>query len=343
MKDKKLLRKIIEGALLAAGQPLAIKRLQELFVVTEDDEEDHGLPSKEDLQAVLEDIQADCRDRGYELLEVGTGWRFQVIADTARWVNRLWDEKPQKYSRSLLETLSLIAYRQPVTRGDIEGIRGVAVSSYIIKTLTEREWVKVVGHRDVPGRPALYATTRLFLDYFNLTSLDQLPSLREIADLESINPELSFDDGMEIPPTKDLSVDPDGDREAVEELALAEDAERSGNSESGDLDVEAQDDLDAELDTDDSEDDDQNEDLQDEDGMGSDEPALLEPNVDDEHAEDFEGVISEQRNDGEDNDSEGEAVELHQDEQNEELDQDESGHDGMPNDELTALEKSDDE
>jgi len=343
MKDKKLLRKIIEGALLAAGQPLTIKRLQELFVVSDDDEEDHGLPSKEDLQAVLEDIQADCRDRGYELLEVGTGWRFQVIADTARWVNRLWDEKPQKYSRSLLETLSLIAYRQPVTRGDIEGIRGVAVSSYIIKTLTEREWVKVVGHRDVPGRPALYATTRLFLDYFNLTSLDQLPSLREIADLESINPELSFDDGMEIPPTKDLSVDPDGDREAVEELALAEDAERSGNSASGDVDAEADDELDAELYTDDSEDDEENEGVQGNDGMGSDESMLLETNIDDEHAEDFEGVISEQRNDGEDNDSEGEAIEPYQDEQNEKLDQDKSGHDGMPNDELTALEKSDDE
>ncbi|WP_243748695.1 SMC-Scp complex subunit ScpB [Pseudomaricurvus alcaniphilus] len=184
--DRDKLRQIIEGALLAAGQPLSRERLLLLF------EGDDEVPEKDDIQSVLEDIQADCRDRGYELAEVASGWRFQVRAETAPWVNRLWEEKPQKYSRALLETLALIAYRQPITRGDIEEIRGVAVSSHIIKTLVEREWVKVVGQRDVPGRPSLYATTRHFLDYFNLKSLDELPTLSEIRDLDELNSELDL-------------------------------------------------------------------------------------------------------------------------------------------------------
>lgn len=184
--DKQQLRKIIEGALMAAGQPLTRERLLSLF-----DEELQ--PHKDEVQAVLEDIQADCQGRGYELKQVASGWRFQVCEEVSPWVNRLWDEKPQKYSRALLETLALIAYRQPITRGDIEEIRGVAVSSHIIKTLTEREWVKVVGHRDVPGRPSLFATTRHFLDYFNMKSLEELPSLSEIQDLDQLNKELDFE------------------------------------------------------------------------------------------------------------------------------------------------------
>lgn len=204
--DRTLLRKIVEGALLAAGQPLTVAKLSELFVSEEGAE---PVP-KDEIKAALEDIQADCDGRGFELKEVGSGWRFQVRAETAPWVNRLWDEKPQKYSRALLETLSLIAYRQPITRGDIEEIRGVAVSSHIIKTLSEREWIKVVGHRDVPGRPSLYATTRQFLDYFNLKSLDELPSLSELRDLDELNKEL------------DLVDDPDTEeREGIEE-AMAE-------------------------------------------------------------------------------------------------------------------------
>jgi len=171
--DKIMLRKIVEGAILAAAQPMTIARILELF-----DEE--VAPEKDDVLAALQDIQADNAERGFELKEVASGWRFQVREETAPWVNRLWDEKPQKYSRALLETLSLIAYRQPITRGDIEEIRGVAVSSHIMKTLMERDWVKVVGHRDVPGRPSLYATTRQFLDYFNLKNLEDLPSLSEI-------------------------------------------------------------------------------------------------------------------------------------------------------------------
>lgn len=182
-----LLRQILEGAILAAAQPLTIARLRELF------DEDLA-PSKEEVQTALEDIQASYVNHGIELKEVASGWRFQVRDSLAPWVNRLWEEKPQKYSRALLETLSLIAYRQPITRGDIEEIRGVAVSSHIMKTLMERDWVKVVGHRDVPGRPSLYATTRQFLDYFNLKSLDELPSLSEIRDLDELNPTLNLDE-----------------------------------------------------------------------------------------------------------------------------------------------------
>ncbi|WP_246341207.1 SMC-Scp complex subunit ScpB, partial [Simiduia aestuariiviva] len=200
--DRELLRKIVEGALLAAGHPLSVAKLAELF---ESEAGAEPMP-KEEIKAALEDIQADCEGRGFELKEVGTGWRFQVRAETAPWVNRLWDEKPQKYSRALLETLALIAYRQPITRGDIEEIRGVAVSSHIVKTLSEREWIKVVGHRDVPGRPSLYATTRQFLDYFNLKSLDELPSLSELRDLDELNKEL------------DLAEDPDAaERDAIDE------------------------------------------------------------------------------------------------------------------------------
>ena len=182
-----LLRHILEGAILAAGQPLSVARMRELF------DEDLA-PSKEDILAALEQIQAECAGRGFELKEVASGWRFQVRDNLAPWVNRLWEEKPQKYSRALLETLALIAYRQPITRGDIEEIRGVAVSSHIMKTLLERDWVKVVGHRDVPGRPSLYATTRQFLDYFNLKSLEELPSLSEIRDLDDLNPMLNLGD-----------------------------------------------------------------------------------------------------------------------------------------------------
>ena len=183
--DATLLRQIIEGAILAAGQPMTVARMLELF-----DEE--VAPSKDEIVAALADIQATCEGRGFELKEVASGWRFQVRDNLAPWVNRLWEEKPQKYSRALLETLALIAYRQPITRGDIEEIRGVAVSSHIMKTLLERDWVKVVGHRDVPGRPSLFATTRQFLDYFNLKNLDELPSLSEIRDLDELNPVLDL-------------------------------------------------------------------------------------------------------------------------------------------------------
>lgn len=188
--EKNTIKKIIEGALLAYGQPLSVEKMRSLFI--EEESSDADLPSIEEINSCLESLQKDCEERGYELKKVSSGWRFQVKADLASWVNRLWEEKPQKYSRALLETLSIIAYRQPITRGDIEEIRGVAVSSNIIKTLTEREWVKVVGHRDVPGRPALFATTKQFLDYFNLETLESLPTLRELTDIDSLTPELAL-------------------------------------------------------------------------------------------------------------------------------------------------------
>lgn len=176
---------IVEGALLAAGRPLTVAQLGELF-------EDHEKPTADELREALDVVAGQCEGRGFELKQVASGYRFQVRESLSPWVGRLWHERPQKYSRALLETLSLIAYRQPITRGEIEEIRGVAVSSNIIKTLQEREWVRVVGHRDVPGRPAMYATTRGFLDYFNLRHLDQLPALAEIRDLETLNAELGF-------------------------------------------------------------------------------------------------------------------------------------------------------
>ena len=185
--NESMLRKIVEGAILAAAQPMTVARILELF-------DEDVAPAKEEILAALQDIQADNVERGFELKEVASGWRFQVREELAPWVNRMWDEKPQKYSRALLETLSLIAYRQPITRGDIEEIRGVAVSSHIMKTLMERDWVKVVGHRDVPGRPSLYATTRHFLDYFNLKNLEDLPLLSEIRDLDEMNNLLNLGD-----------------------------------------------------------------------------------------------------------------------------------------------------
>lgn len=208
MIEKSQLKKIIEGALLAYAQPLSLDKLHALFVTeTTETEEGDQLPAaaqveKEDIVDVLEEIQHSCEGRGFELKKVASGWRFQVREETAPWVNRLWEEKPQRYSRALMETIAIIAYRQPITRGDIEEIRGVAVSSNIIKTLTEREWVKVIGHRDVPGRPALFATTKQFLDYFNLQSLEELPSLRELTDIESLTPELNLQTA-DVPPVED--------------------------------------------------------------------------------------------------------------------------------------------
>jgi segregation and condensation protein B len=180
---------ICEGALLAAGKPLTVTQLGDLF---EEGERPDNSAIREALQAVAE----RCEGRGFELCEVASGFRFQVRQNLSPWIARLWQERPQKYSRALLETLALIAYRQPITRGEIEEIRGVAVSSNIVKTLHEREWIRVVGHRDVPGRPAMYATTRQFLDYFNLKNLDQLPALAEIRDLETLNAELGFNEPL---------------------------------------------------------------------------------------------------------------------------------------------------
>ena len=183
---------VIEGALMAAGAPLTVVRIAELF-------DEGARPENTDIREALKEVAERCEGRGFEVVEVAGGFRYQVRQSLSTWVARLWQERPQKYSRAMLETLALIAYRQPITRGEIEEIRGVAVSSSIIKTLHEREWVRVVGHRDVPGRPAMYATTRVFLDYFNLKTLDQLPALAEIRDFDTLTAELGFTDVSEEP------------------------------------------------------------------------------------------------------------------------------------------------
>jgi segregation and condensation protein B len=176
-----ILKSILEGALLAAGRPLTLEDMGRLF-------EEGSRPEAAELAGALAELQADCAGRGIELCEVASGWRFQVRRELAPWLARMSEEKPPKYSRALLETLAIIAYRQPITRADIEEIRGVAVNPNIVRALQEREWVRVVGHRDVPGRPELLATTRQFLDYFGLKSLESLPALSEIKDFEQINP-----------------------------------------------------------------------------------------------------------------------------------------------------------
>lgn len=176
-------QRIVEGALMAADKPLSLDQLQTLF-------DDHERPTRTVLEHVISLIEHSCQGRGFELRKVASGWRFQVRESLSPWVSRLWEGKPQRYSRALLETLALVAYRQPVTRGDIEEVRGVTVNTNIIRTLLDREWIRVVGQRDVPGRPSMYATTKQFLDYFNLQSLDDLPSLAEVRDLETISREV---------------------------------------------------------------------------------------------------------------------------------------------------------
>lgn len=180
------LKHILEAVLLAAGRPLSLDQLQAVFSIEE-------RPERADMRKALAVLEEDFADRGVELVQVASGYRIQVRQAMQLWVSRLWEERPTRYSRALLETLSLIAYRQPITRGEIEEVRGVTVSSSIMKTLLEREWVRIVGHRDVPGHPAMYGTTRQFLDYFGLKGLDELPSLAELRDLSTIGAELEFD------------------------------------------------------------------------------------------------------------------------------------------------------
>ena len=182
------LKKILEAVLLAADRSLTVAQLEALF------ELDDELPTRDEIRKALHDLGEDCAQRGCELKQVASGFRLQVRQEYAPWVGRLWEEKPPRYTRALLETIALIAYRQPITRGEIEEVRGVSVSSNIIKTLLEREWIKVLGHKDVPGKPALYGTTRAFLDYFNLKSLDELPTLAEIKDLDAVHPELALNE-----------------------------------------------------------------------------------------------------------------------------------------------------
>ena len=180
---------IVEGLLLAAGRPLTLDNIIQVFSKDEQ-------PDSKELKLVMDSIAEDCADRGFELKEVASGFRFQVKQELSDWIAKLWEERPPRYTRALLETLALVAYRQPITRGDIEEIRGVGVSSNIVRTLLDREWIRVVGHRDVPGRPAMFATTKQFLDYFNLKSLQDLPPLSEIKDLAVADPEFDLEDDL---------------------------------------------------------------------------------------------------------------------------------------------------
>jgi len=209
------LKCILEAVLLAAGEPLDRAALASVF-------EDAERPADAELNEALAGLVEDYSERGLELKEVASGFRIQVREEVNPWVARLWEERPQRYSRAMLETLALIAYRQPITRGEIEEVRGVSVRSNIIRTLQEREWIRVVGHRDVPGKPALFGTTKAFLDYFNLSSLDDLPSLAEIRDMGSLEPELDLE------PSTDEREDDDEDdmqTDAATEVAEPEQAE----------------------------------------------------------------------------------------------------------------------
>ena len=206
MSEIPALKQIIEGAILAADQPLSIDLMIQLF--------EHEPPTRAEVREALATITEECDGKGFELKEVASGYRFQVKTEYGQWVSRLWDERPPRYTRALLETLALIAYKQPITRGDIEEIRGVTVSTNIMRTLLEREWIRVVGHRDVPGKPAIYATTKSFLDYFNLSSLDELPTLSEIKDLDKVNEELDLDD--EIVESRTLEIPTDEDAQTVD-------------------------------------------------------------------------------------------------------------------------------
>ena len=203
------LKNVVESIIFASKKAISVDKIAALFPQEE-------LADKSLIREAIAILQQDYQSRGVELIEVSSGFRFQVAKNIAPLVVRLWDEKPQKYSRALLETLALIAYRQPITRGEIEEIRGVSVSSQIMRTLVEREWVRIIGHRDVPGKPAMYATTRQFLDYFNLKKLDELPTLDEIRDLDVINEELDFGDANTSDETS-KAIDIEGDSETTQE------------------------------------------------------------------------------------------------------------------------------
>ena len=223
------LKLIVEAILLAAGRPLTLDQMLAMF-------EDKERPERAELREAIKALQEDYSERGIDLVQVGGGFRIQVRETMQPWVARLWEEKPARYSRALLETLALIAYRQPITRGEIESVRGVAVSTNIMKTLLEREWVHVVGHRDVPGRPAMYGTTKQFLNYFGLKNIDGLPSLAELRDLNAIGEELQLDlaeiPGLGMESANDEVADSEEGEEAIETATdnMAPAADPSGDS-----------------------------------------------------------------------------------------------------------------
>jgi segregation and condensation protein B len=217
-------KNVVEAALLAAGRPLSMEELVGVF-----DERDGSKP--EDVKGAIAALTQDYESRGIELLEVASGYRIQIKTDVAQPVSRLWQERPAKYSRALLETLALVAYRQPITRGEIEQIRGVAVNPNIIKTLLERNWIRVVGHRDVPGKPELLGTTREFLDYFSLKKLDDLPTLAQLKELEELRVQLTLP-----------GAEPEAATEAATEAAPLPDAEAAAPQDGLEMDAQGDED-----------------------------------------------------------------------------------------------------
>jgi len=248
--EQQQLKNTIEAVLMSAEKPLKVNEIELLFAG------DSDMPSRDEIRQALKQLGEDYANRGFELKEVASGFRIQVKQDYSMWVGRLWEEKPARYSRALLETLALIAYRQPITRGEIEEIRGVSVSSNIIKTMMEREWIKVLGHKDVPGKPALYGTSKEFLDYFNLKSLEDLPTLAELKDLDQIHQELDLDldntaageedDTVASAETDNTAdkVDDNVDADAAEPVADEAEVEASADSESVSDEVDIADDTD---------------------------------------------------------------------------------------------------
>lgn len=217
LTDPRNLAPLLEAFLLASGKPQSLDRLHELF-------EEAERPEPAVFKKALEVLGKSCEKRAFELVEVASGYRLQIREKYAPWVGRLWEERPQRYSRALLETMALIAYRQPITRGEIEDVRGVAVNSNIVKTLVEREWIRIVGYRDVPGRPAMFATTKTFLDHFNLKSLDELPPLAVLREME---PEPILEDHDEDAPVPahlqalaDASAEGEGDAQPKDETSF---------------------------------------------------------------------------------------------------------------------------
>ena len=211
LTEPRELAPLLEAFLLASGKPQSLERLYELF-------EEGERPEPPVFKKALSLLAKSCEGRAFELKEVASGYRLQIREKFSPWVGRLWEERPQRYSRALLETMALIAYRQPITRGEIEDVRGVAVNTNIVKTLIEREWIRIVGYRDVPGKPAMFATTKAFLDHFNLKSLDELPPLADLREMEA-EPVLDFDDApvpahLQALADASLEQDPDAEPEA---------------------------------------------------------------------------------------------------------------------------------
>ena len=236
------LKHVIEATLLAAGKPVTTQQLLDLF-------DERERPTPELLQAALNLLAEDYNARGIELIEVASGWRIQVRPRMAEVVSRLWQERPSRYSRALLETLALVAYRQPITRSEIEEIRGVSISSTIMRTLHERNWIRTVGHREVPGRPELLGTTREFLDYFGLKSLDQLPTLAELKDVETIGVQLELPGG-EAAATAEASGEVSGEGAAADATAAGDQTAETAAGREGEAVANASDAADANADAD---------------------------------------------------------------------------------------------